>query len=160
MDLIREARLNKNKCISRTQCGWDFSPRVYVKEEVFLETPFEAICLKCNQSSLINELEQFCEKCYQCDVYANADIVYNSIYDFDFEVLEQKQTKYLDMSTIYKIKVKEFYGLMFCGVLEEPNEWSSSPHDDYWCATFLFTKKDLCDQEYESLNVIENYLKY
>lgn len=131
MELIKEARVKNGKCVQRVQCGWDFSPRIYVKEEIFLETPFEATCIKCNQSSIIDELEQFCEKCYQCDVYSNADIIYNKIYNFDMEILEEKDITYLDSSTLYKIKVNEFHGTMFCGVFEEPNEWSSGPHDDY-----------------------------
>lgn len=160
MDLIKEARSNQNECITRMQCGWEFAPRVYLKEEIFLGTPFEATCIKCNQSTFINELEQFCEKCYQCDVYSSNDIVYNKIYDFDFEILDKKDTKYLDTSTMYKIKVNEFYGTMFCGVFAEPNEWSSSPHDDYWCITFLFINKESCDKEFDFLEKLENYLKY
>lgn len=160
MDLIKEARLNRNKCVTRIQCGWKFSPRVYLKEEIYLVTPFEHPCHKCKQISLIEDLNQFCEKCYECDIYEHSNVIHNLIYDFDIEILEQKDTKYLDMSTLYKIKVNEFYGLMFCGTFEEPNEWSSSPHDDYWHITFLFIDKELCDQEYESLNVIENYLKH
>lgn len=159
MELIKEARVNNCKYVQRVQCGWNFSPYICVKEEIFLETPFEAICLKCNQSSIIDELEKFCEKCHQCNVYSNVDIIYDKIYDFDFEILDKKDTLYLDISTLYNIKINEFYGTMFCGVYKEANELSLSPQDDYLCVTFLFTNEELCNEEYKSLKKLKEYLK-
>lgn len=160
MDLIKKARLNHNKCVTRIQCGWEFLPRILLQDEIYLETPFEYPCQTCQQISLIDNLDQFCEKCYNSDVYPHASNIYNKINNFDIEILEEKQTEYLDTSTLYKIKVNEFYCTMFCGLFEEPNEWSSSPHDDYLHITSLFIDKDLCDKEYDSLEKLKKYLKY
>lgn len=159
MDLIKEAKLNRDKRIERTKCGWKFEPRVCLLDEIYLETPFEYQCNNCKQTSLIDNLDQFCEKCYECDVYPYTNEIEKKIYNFAVEILEQKDTEYLDLSTLYKIKVNEFYGTMFCGMFEEPNEWSSSPHDDYWHITFLFIDSESCDKEYETMKELNSYLK-
>jgi hypothetical protein len=57
----------------------------------------------------------------------------------------------MDFSTLYQIQVNEFYGIMFCGMSEESNEWSSTPSEDYLHITLLFTDRELCDIEYETM---------
>jgi len=160
MELIKRAKLNLNKHIERTQCGWKFNPRVCLLKYINLETPFDYQCNNCNQTLLIDNFEEFCEKCYECYVYPHTDEIKNKIYNFDVEILEQKDTDYLDMSTYYKIKVNEFYGTMFCGEFKEPNEWSSSPHDDYWHITFLFTDSESCDNEYKTMKELIKNIDY
>lgn len=160
MDLIKYALLNKNKCIERIQCGWKFQPRICLNQHIYLETPFEHKCITCKKMSLIDDLENFCENCYESNIY---DInvkkeIYEKIYNLDVEIIEEKTTKYLDHSVIYKIKIKEFYCLMFCGIFEEPNEWSSGPHDDYVHLTLLFIDEDLCNKEYLLLEKIKEYI--
>jgi hypothetical protein len=156
MELIKEARLHSR--ITRVQCGWEFSPRICVEEDIVLAQDIAMICDHCKVEQQMKSLDDFCESCYDGNVFENYDKLNDKISNFDVEFLAEKDTKYLDRSTLYKIKVDEFFGLLFCGVFEEPNEWSSSPHDDYWCITFLFKDIDECNAQYESLKIIDEYI--
>lgn len=161
MNLIKEAKLNRGKRIQSIKCGWSFEPLVCLLNEIYLETPFEYQCHYCKQTFLINDLEQYCENCFEGEIYPHTNEIKNKIYNFEVEIVEQKEKNYLDLdlSTLYKIKVNEFYGTMFCGMLEEPNEWSSTPHDDYWHITFLFIDSESCDEEYTTMKQLSAYLE-
>lgn len=160
MNLIKYAYENQNKRVKRTKCGWDFETRISLESQIVLVEPFEHPCQTCNFITNISELNQYCENCYNSDVYEydKHKLINKKIKEFDFEILDSKNTNYCDVSTVYKIKIEEFYGLVFCGLFEEPNEWSSSPHDDYWYLTFLFINEESCNAEFLTLNIVKDYL--
>ena len=54
------------------------------------------------------------------------------------------------LEEIDKFTIDDFYFLMFCGVKYETNEWSSTPHDNYWCLSWLFENKSKRDENYDN----------
>ena len=156
MDLIKYAR--NNRYHTRIQCGWKFSPKIYLREEIILQTPFTYNCQFCDEITTLDCLDKMCENCYDGVIYPY-ETIDEKIHNFDFEVIETKDFDFDFSGKYYKIKINEFYGTVFCGIFEEPNEWSSTPHDDYYYLTFLFKDIESCDEEYKSNEILKEQLK-
>jgi hypothetical protein len=157
IDYIKEAYKYVNKRISREQCGWQFEPGIELNTSIIIEQPFKYPCDECNVITELSSLEQYCNNCYNSIYYNKYDILENKIKNFNIDILDFKNANYLNRSIIYKARVEEFYALIFCGVEEEPNEWSSSPHDYYCHHTYLFINEADCDKQFQTLDILQKY---
>jgi hypothetical protein len=93
MEMIRFAKLNRNKCVKRVQCDWEFEPRVRFADYINVETPFEYPCQHCKKTTFIQELDQWCEECYEGEIYPYSREVNNKIKNMDVDILNQKNMK-------------------------------------------------------------------
>lgn len=152
--------------VTRVQCGWKFSPRIEIFEYIIFLEEFMEKCPHCSHEIMMgcenqdsNKLDTLCENCWKC-IYENGGEVRNNIYNFDVDIMEEKEVEFCDKTVVYKIKVHDFFGIITCVVGYEGNEWSSSPRDIYECTTFLFKNEKECNKEFESLDKVMEYLKY
>lgn len=155
MELITEARRSKHT--NRNQFGNSFSPANYLVEQITVISQISICCIKCHKKSILQNIEDMCQTCYAY-LLPNWTELKSNLLNFQLEILSQKETIHLDHSVVYKIKIDRFWGILFCGVYYEENEFSSSPHDDYWCLAFLFGSELECEQEYQSLDILNKRL--
>jgi hypothetical protein len=136
MDYIRDAwKKGQGSRVRREQCGWSFSPEQRFDWDVDLQT--QETCSKCN-TQFKRDKDQSC--CYECfeglDDTAFAQLE-ERVEAFNVTVEESKDgpEKRLDVDEVYLVNATVdgtvYYGVMRCTASFEPNEWSSTPHDDY-----------------------------
>lgn len=145
MDFLLEeminAKNNNGQYESRTICNWDFESKQYFKFNFNYNSIYEVNCIKCNTIITFNSENGEC--CNNCMEYMSNDLfadLENKAYNFDFEIEESKELKLFN--SVYKITMSNnnivYYGVLECTISYEENEWSSSPHDDYFADYNVF----------------------
>jgi hypothetical protein len=132
----------------------------------FFEKPCVLTCTKCETDEKLPKDEWFL--CKKCGEYNGLSLleeeIERSCESFCFIIEEEKEIPFVkvDYSIISKIKIGDnpnniYYGVFFCWVNYEPNELSSTPHDDYIMNFYLYKNKDKRDDlynNYESSDLI------
>ena len=92
--------------------------------------------------------------------------IYNLVDEYKFEILEYKKNvlKRGDRDEVYKTKIiienEVFYGLILCYIFEECNELSSTPYDYFSYVTFIFKDINTLNKNYNTLELVTNYMAY
>jgi len=151
---VINAKNNNGKCEDRIICGWKFEARQYFNFEFNYESKIKIKCDKCN--NLIIFSSQYGECCSKCYEYYE-----NELYDelefrarnFDFILEETKEIGLFN--SVYKIKIDfnnvVYFGILKCAISYEENEWSSSPHDDYFAEYYLFDSEENRNKIYDEI---------
>ena len=171
MDFVLEEMINakkQNNCYeSRTICGWNFESKQYFNFDFTYNSIYEVNCIKCNTIITFDSENGGC--CNNCMEYMSNDLfddLKTKAYNFDFEIEESKKLKLF--KSVYKITMNNnivYYGVLECTISYEENEWSSSPHDDYFADYNVFNsvldRNSFYDQTYQLfayLNVFNSVL--
>ena len=142
------------------------------------DSSYEDQYTKCYQLTEIKHVSKYiykCEKykfvnkcfdkddavwCKQCDDYSSfVNDLENKCQYRDFLIEHEKRldgSKY-DDHILCKIKLDiddvGYYGVLETIAVFEPNEWSSTPHDDYYFNYWLFTKPKIRNRYFKKLLV-------
>lgn len=90
-------------------------------------------CWAFNENQLVSEIEDVCKN-----------------YTFDVQSYESLECG--DFAELCTMKTRTMFGLVLFGLLDEPNDWSSSPYDVYTTSILLFStekKRDLYYTKYK-----------
>lgn len=133
---------------SAEHCDWKFHCRINRDFSFKLHFDYPSFCNACGKSIVFEkDNDNHCHfglMCPFCDEY-NSNI-HNSYFDkitssLSFEVIERKDApnKEWDIHKFYKTKkLTDYYAVVECKVMYEPNEWSSSAHDDHFVLAHWF----------------------
>lgn len=121
--------------------GCNFESKQYFYFYFTYNSIHELNCIKCN--TIITFDSEYGECCNNCMEYVSNDLFSDlkaKAYNFYFEVEESKELKLF--KSVYKITMNNnniiYYGVLECTISYEENEWSSSPHDDYFADFNVF----------------------
>jgi hypothetical protein len=104
---------------------------------------------KCSECGFVNKCFDKNDTiwCKKCDKYSSfTDDLEERCEDQDFTMEHERKlnTKRYDEHLLCKIKMNigdvNYYGILEAIAVFEPNEWSSTPHDDYFFYYWLFTR--------------------
>ena len=112
-------------------------------------------CISCNKNNKIMDNYGVMCQTKECYKYVSADdynVLYNKAKLFEIIIEHSKNmNNNYDISVLYKIRIDNYFGIMTCIIQYEPNEWNSSPHDDYMTKVLLFNDEMSRNKEYETL---------
>jgi hypothetical protein len=154
---IIDAKKHNNRYESRTICDWDFKAKQYFNLDFNYNSIYKVNCGNCNTIvTLISNDGGWCDKCMDYIPNDLFDDLESKAYNFDFEIEESKEIKLF--KSVYKITMNNndimYYGVLECTISYEENEWSSSPHDDYFADYNVFNsvldRDSFYDQTYKS----------
>lgn len=179
LDIIKKVRKEGYSNTRKDLYGYEFTPRVVMDFNVILGEKLEEVkCDKCGKIQLIDNdffqdyLQADMNECRECwEGYLDKEYeleklykIYNLVDEYKFEILEYKKDvlKCGDLSEVYKSKImiedEVFYGLILCYIFEECNELSSTPYDYFSYVTFIFKDLNTLNINYDTLELIINYM--
>jgi hypothetical protein len=95
----------------------------------------EKFC-ECGQVVSLREKDEFCARCWKFfpnEIYSILKNALQTLDGFSFGVTcESKSKEWEEVTQVTKtVAAKIYYGVLATRIQYEPNEWSSTPHDDY-----------------------------
>lgn len=157
-DIIKTIKETKKYELDKRKGDYDDNTMNYISINVEYIEKENITKLKCKKCDYEPEQKLECDfmLCSECNEFNGTCLIDEKIQDmcesFDIEIEEEKQIKYYDTddSVLCKMKVGNYYGVMLGWILYEPNELSSSPHDDFTIYYYLYVDKERRDELYEN----------
>jgi|SaaInlStandDraft_4_1057021.scaffolds.fasta_scaffold11613_5 hypothetical protein len=161
LEVIKE--MNDVSAYARTQCEITFRPRVYSRSYILLCENITTECPQCNSNITFNNYDQisYCNECYKYSIEQYLSKVVKYIDNYDLDITDEKDFEYYSVDgTMYKHNIldneKIYYCVTFCGASYECNEWSSSPHDDFYYYTAIFINEDTRNAKYDDKDFVSH----
>ncbi len=111
----------------------------------------ECKCPICDHACVLDD--DSADWCDRCDEFNEFMADYRSNikeYCKNFEIDIDNEFPLDFYTEKYKIKVLDLYGVMTCFIEDEPNEWSSTPHNNFSTSFYLFKSESNRNKYYDN----------